>query len=217
MSLFVGNRALLDAYRRGERHALAAVYDAYARQVVDLVTCGFQFESAGRVSRFAGFSDPLEVENCVQEVFLAVFSAGARHNYDGLRPFAPYVLQIARHRVIDELRRRRNALARMVGPLEEEPGQPAPDPSPEEQLDRAQATRLVSQFLAGCSAQEQRYVSLRFANNEPLTQAARQLNLTRMGARWLEQRLLRRLATHLTSAGYLGRGELTALLHLVAI
>ena len=46
---------------------------------------------------------------------------------------------------------------------------------------------------------------------------ARFLDLTRMGARWLEQRLLRRLATHLTSAGYLGRGELTALLHLVAI
>ncbi|MBI3178986.1 MAG: hypothetical protein HYZ27_04955, partial [Deltaproteobacteria bacterium] len=143
--IFAGNRPLLEAYRRGERHALTAVYHEYVASVVDVLTHGFQFESGGRTLRFAGFSDPLELEGCVQDIFVAVFSQSARHGYDGLRPFAPYVLQIARNRVIDELRRRRAAVARMgAGPEEGATDVASTEPPPDEQVDREQARRLVS-------------------------------------------------------------------------
>ena len=106
MPIFRGKPELLRRFRAGERGALGEVYDAYAERVGRMVRRGCHLQSASgalggglRVSA----EDFLDV---VQEVFVKAFSPAARHGYDGLRDFGPYLLMIARNVMVDELRRR---------------------------------------------------------------------------------------------------------------
>jgi len=53
------------------------------------------------------------IDDVVQETLLAVH--GARHTWDGRRPFAPWFYAIASNRMIDVLRRERRIATREVG------------------------------------------------------------------------------------------------------
>lgn len=55
------------------------------------------------VARRAGLEES-EIEDGVQDILLTVH--GIRRSYDPSRPFAPWLLAVARHRLIDRLRRR---------------------------------------------------------------------------------------------------------------
>jgi RNA polymerase sigma-70 factor, ECF subfamily len=55
------------------------------------------------VARRAGLG-PEEIEDGVQDILLTIHSI--RRSYDPKRPFAPWLLAVARHRLIDRLRRR---------------------------------------------------------------------------------------------------------------
>src|ERR1700722_4367757 len=55
------------------------------------------------VARRAGLG-PEEIEDGVQDILLTIHSI--RQSYDPKRPFAPWLLAVARHRLIDRLRRR---------------------------------------------------------------------------------------------------------------
>ncbi len=55
------------------------------------------------VARRAGLS-PEEIEDGIQDILLTIHSI--RRSYDPQRPFAPWLLAVARHRLIDRLRRR---------------------------------------------------------------------------------------------------------------
>ncbi len=55
------------------------------------------------VARRAGLG-PEEIEDGVQDILLTIHSI--RQSYDPQRPFAPWLLAVARHRLIDRLRRR---------------------------------------------------------------------------------------------------------------
>lgn len=217
MAIFTDNRPLLDAYRRGERQALAAIYDAYAPLIVDVLRHGFEFQSQGRSMRFRGFADPLEFETFVQEVFLRAFSDSARRGYDGLRPFEPYLLRLARNRVIDALRQRRTALERLVGPLDESDAHVSVDPQLDERLDAARGKRLVREYVASLGELERAYVEARFVTDLSLLAAARQLGITRMRARVIERRVLRDLHRHLRRAGFLEAGEVVSSLATVLV
>ena len=207
MTLFLDSRPLLDAYRQGERHAFAAVYERYVSEVVTVLRHGFSFESHGKRGRFRGFSDLLELESFTQDVFLRAFSERARLGYDGLRPFAPYLLQIARNLVIDELRRRRSALERAVGPLEDDgdvdEATAVNDTSMDDQIDLERARRLVAEYVATCSDPEKSYIEARFVQENTQLAAARSLSISRMRARVLERKILNGLQRHLKSRGYL--------------
>jgi RNA polymerase sigma factor (sigma-70 family) len=48
-------------------------------------------------------SDPGDVEDAVQDILLTLHAI--RHTYDPTRPFAPWLVAIANHRLIDRLRR----------------------------------------------------------------------------------------------------------------
>ena len=56
--------------------------------------------------------DPGDVEDTVQDVLLTVHAI--RHTYDPTRPFGPWLLAIARRRIIDQLRRQGRTRAREV-------------------------------------------------------------------------------------------------------
>lgn len=57
-----------------------------------------------------GGVDGAEIEDAVQDVLLMLHAI--RHTYDPRRPFGPWLLAIARHRMADRLRRRGRLLAR---------------------------------------------------------------------------------------------------------
>jgi len=56
--------------------------------------------------------DPSDVEDTVQDVLLTVHAI--RHTYDPTRPFGPWLLAIAKRRIIDQLRRQGRTRAREV-------------------------------------------------------------------------------------------------------
>lgn len=51
----------------------------------------------------ASHRDPRDIEDTVQDVLLSVHSI--RHTYDPARPFGPWLVAIARRRIVDQLRR----------------------------------------------------------------------------------------------------------------
>lgn len=112
--LLMEDRQLLERYRAGEADALERIYRHYIGQVEALLRAGFSFSSGGKMLRFVGYRSAFERQEAVQETFIRAFSERARMGYSGLKPFAPYLLGIARNYVIDEFRRRRRELALFV-------------------------------------------------------------------------------------------------------
>src|SRR3954471_13952893 len=104
MSLFVGRRELLQAFRAGDRRALEDVYRHYRGDVAAFLSHGFSFRSGERTLRFRGYTQPFDLNNAVQETFTRAFKQSARLGYDRVRPYTGYLLVIARNIVIDELR-----------------------------------------------------------------------------------------------------------------
>src|SRR5262245_8136262 len=111
MSLLIGNRPLLDKFRKGDREALEQVYRHYAPQVALFLARGFSFHSQGREMYFRGYKEPFDLDNALQETFTRAFSQEARGSYDGLNPYKNYLFAIARNLVVSELRRRDFVLA----------------------------------------------------------------------------------------------------------
>ena len=68
-----------------------------------------------------------EVEDAVQDILLTLHAI--RHTYDPGRPFGPWLLAIARRRIIDRLRRRGSTLAAETALGPEHVTVPAPGPN----------------------------------------------------------------------------------------
>jgi RNA polymerase sigma-70 factor, ECF subfamily len=79
--------------------------EAYRRLLIDIAP--YLHSLARRQHR-----DPDDVEDAVQDVLLTVHAI--RHTYDPNRPFGPWLVAIARRRIIDRLRRQGRTTAREV-------------------------------------------------------------------------------------------------------
>jgi hypothetical protein len=97
------NPALLAAFRSGDSHALRDVYVRNVDKVDSLIKQGFVTLGPPpmRVPGVVGEGR----RDIVQDVFLRAFRESARLAYDGLRPYAPYLLRIAKNVCIDRYRR----------------------------------------------------------------------------------------------------------------
>jgi RNA polymerase sigma-70 factor (ECF subfamily) len=80
---------------------MAAAQDGDAKAYAELLGAITPYLRA--VARRAGLG-PEEIEDGVQDILLTIHSI--RRTYDPKRPFAPWLLAVARHRLIDRLRRR---------------------------------------------------------------------------------------------------------------
>ena len=204
MTLLLSDRALLDGFRRGEHEAIERVYHAYVDQVAHLLRKGFTFMSGGQPVHFRGYVNAWDLECAVQDTFSHAFSPAARQAYDGVSPFGPYLITIARNQVISRLRRdfrelrRRTALAADVAPRGPE--------TPEESAIRSEREQLIEEFRATLDADQLRFLELRFREERPLLEAARMLGLTRMKARTLEQKIKQALIRFLKKRQVLGGG-----------
>src|SRR5262249_10922972 len=106
--LLAGDRELLDAFRRGDREALARVYHHYVDAVARLVRYGFLLET--RNLRISGARDVDAENEIIQDVFVRAFGERARLGYDGIRPYRPYLLRIAKNLLVDQARSRGHAM-----------------------------------------------------------------------------------------------------------
>jgi RNA polymerase sigma factor (sigma-70 family) len=195
MTVFAGDRPLLDAFRRGDRAALTTVYYHYVDGIAALVRLGFSIPGTG--ARIRGAPDEQTERDLVQEVFTRAFAPRAREAFDGLRPYGPYLRQIARNLMIDRARTADRSIPLDEGAAELviEPEAAEADPAWQEQR------RQTVEYLAGLAPDLQKLVKLRFEDEMSQEQAAAALGVSRRRVRTLEARIQRGLRKVLRRAG----------------
>ena len=201
MTLLISDRALLDSFRRGEGQAIERVYREYVSQVTALLKNGFSFMSGGNSTYFKGYGDAWELECAVQDVFIQAFSATARQSYDGVKPFGPYLMTIARNRVISLLRSETRELRRRCLLAAEGPP-PGPE-TPEKQAMQRQLTETVQQFVDTLQPEMSDFFTRRYGEDHNLMDTARLLGLTRMKARIRDRNLREAFVEFLRHKGML--------------
>ncbi len=195
------NRQLLEGYRRGDHAALEAIYRHFSAPVLRSLSKGLRLKDSSSVALVS----PLDLDAAHQETFVRVFGEAARRHYDGLRPFEPYVLAIARSAAIDVLRAQ-GKLQRHLVPLDELDERAAPvdpDASPEATVLRAEAEAAVRSFLATLSASDLTFATARFIEGLSQEKAGALCGLTRQQARTREATLKAACLQHLGSRGFL--------------
>ncbi len=181
--MFVDDRALLLAFRTGERDALARVYWHYVNDVESWIR---RFGSRGHDG----------VAELVQEAFVRAFAPAARMAYDGLRPYRPYLRRLVRNLLVDRLR----AANRDIAELDEE-ALDDPSPAPDDVLVRSELVATTREFVAGLDAESKSFVRLRFEEGRSQEDVARALGTSRRRVRTLEARVRDGLLRHLQAAG----------------
>lgn len=200
MTVFQGRREILDAFRRGERAAMAEVYSFFVDDVARLLRLGCRLSDG---KPLAGVRDPQRHCDLLQEVFLKAFGAQARKSYDGLRPYRPYLMRIARNLLVDEAR----SAGRLV-PVEE-PGEGIEElpeqEAPEESLEWRQLSEAAREFCAGADPQSRELIRLRFEEDLSQRDLAQQMKWTRRKVRTWEEKIRQELRRFLQARK--GRGR----------
>jgi RNA polymerase sigma factor (sigma-70 family) len=184
MPVFARRPDLLRGFRRGDRTALETVYRDCLPDVTAVVThmCGSrEGDSATRVG-----PRRLPIADCVQEVFFRAFSPQARAAFDERRAYRPYLQAIARHVVIDEVRRQRREVPTEWTDLE------MLAQAPREGMDEALSVSfgaVVRRFVQELEPDMRALHDARYARGLSQQQAAAELGLSRQRVRTLEANL----------------------------
>lgn len=212
------DRQLLEGYRRGDRAVLDALYRYHSPSVLRALSRGFRVSARGVVA-LAQVS-PLDLDAAHQETFVRAFGESARLHYDGLKPFEPYLLAIARASAVEVLRAQGKMHAQSIA-LDDVPDQTAaltdPSDSPEELALRAEADASVRAFLSTLGEADLRFATARFIDGLSQQEAGARVGISRQAARTVESRLKAACLAHLSQRGFFeaagpaARSMLTAL------
>jgi RNA polymerase sigma-70 factor (ECF subfamily) len=201
------DRALLDAFRRGDRDALGAVYYEHVDAVAALVRRGFVIESQGH--RFVPGARDLDAEHeLTQEVFTRAFGERARLAYDGLRPYRPYLLRIAKNLLIDRLRLRGRdtvSVDEVPDGADEEDVAESGEQDHEDALHWKRLSEIAQAYLADLDEEARTFIRLRFEEERSQDEVASLMKTTRRRVRTLEDRVEVELMRRLKSLGISGR------------
>jgi RNA polymerase sigma factor (sigma-70 family) len=197
MTVFAADRSLLDAFRRGDRAALATVYYHCVDDIAAVVRNGFSIPASG--ARVGGAADEATERDLVQEVFARAFAPRARDAYDGIRPYRAYLRRIAKNLLIDRARASGHTVPLDDGDGElviepEAPGVAAED-------DWGEQRRATAAYIATLAPELQRLVKLRFEDELTQDQVAEALGVSRRRVRTLEARVQSGLRKALRRAG----------------
>ncbi len=208
MTIFEDNRALLQAFRKGNPDAVSEVFRAYVEDVATFLQRGFVFSSSGRSCRFEGYKEHFELQDAVQETFIRAFSERARLQYDGVRNYRSYLFAIARNFVIDEFRKVESKMRwYRFEDVEPQPGDSAGGratmPDSEKMLESDELAELIRGFEASLSPSERAVFEARFTRGESQRNAAETLGVTRMKLRIMEYRIRSKALKFFKKTGYL--------------
>lgn len=195
------DRALLDAFRRGERAALTTVFRAYVDDVTRTLRAGVVVQVDGQRVRVGQHLPEHEVEALIQETFLRAFSDKARAAYDGLRPYGAYLGTIARNLVVDAERKRRRSPVDAVGDIEALAADDSVDPAT--QLEEDEASKVLLGIKGSLGEPERTIFRLRFEEQQSCRAIADTLGTTEIVVRRRETQLRARILDELRAAGFL--------------
>ncbi len=183
------DRAWLDAFRRGERAALERVFRTYATTVLAVLRHGSRTKDG---QHHAPGLDEHAAEDLLHDVFLEAFKEPVRLRYDGVRPYAPFLLQIARFRLLDAARRN-GRLAPGPGPAGADPAAYGEGPlPPDELLLREEERAQVRAFKDALSDDDRRFVRVRFEEGRSQVDAASLLGRSRQQIRTWDEKIRER-------------------------
>jgi RNA polymerase sigma factor (sigma-70 family) len=193
--IFADNRDLLDRFRRGDRAALAEVYYRYVDEVGSLARRGFTIESSGHAV-VRGVAGEWERE-IVQETFARAFAEKARNAYNGIDPYRPYLMRIAKNLLIDRFRA---ATKQELQLAETETIELADEPVDRDWEQRRAATL---EYVATLDAEARQIVALRFEDELSQDDVAARLGCSRRKVRTCEAKVQKQLRRWLHERGLL--------------
>lgn len=200
MTILLSDRKLLDAFRRGESHAIERIYNEYVDQVAGLLRRGFTFMSSGQSIQFRGYDNAWDLECAVQDTFISAFSPSARQVYDGINPFGPYLMTIARNKVISQLRSDMREFRRRARFKAQGIHTPAKDP--EREAMKGELKAIFEQFKTKLTEDQRKFVDCRYGEDRNLLETARMLGLTRMKARTIDRKIRETFVRFLRRSGH---------------
>ena len=189
------DRDLLDRFRRGDREALAAVYYHYVDEVAALARRGFTIESSGHVY-VRGVSGDGERE-IVQETFARAFTEKARLAYNGIDPYRPYLMRIAKNLLIDRFR------AQAKQPVELDDDTPIELGGEPIDLDWDKRRAATVEYLATLDTEAREIVRLRFEEELSQDEVAERAGCSRRRVRTIEANAQKELRKWLSKRGLL--------------
>lgn len=150
----------LDRAQKGDVEAFSYLVETYQKPVYNM--CYRMLGEAG------------EAEDAAQETFLRAYKA--MKFYDRSRPFPTWILSIAAHYCIDQIRKRRMAVVSM----DELPQMDLPDhsPGPESALSKREEQRKVRALLDGLSPTDRAAVVMYYWYDFSYEEIAQSLSLT---------------------------------------
>lgn len=150
----------LDQALKGNPEAFSSLVQTYQTPVFNLC--------------YRMLGDGYEAEDAAQETFLRAYENLSR--YDRQRPLSTWLLSIAAHYCIDQIRKRRMILISLDG----EPFLDPPDkaPGPEPALSQQEEQRRVQQLLGKLSPQDRAAVVMRYWYELSYEEIAASLSLT---------------------------------------
>src|SRR5512145_1020897 len=171
MPIFEEQPDLLRRFRDGDRAAFEVLYKRYFADVYRLLCRGFTTGSPP--CSVPALSEEQTLDH-LQEIFLRAFDERARLGFDGLRPYRPYLLRIAKNYRIDVARHERHLVTdgssrrahtididRVIdGALPIEP------PDYEQELHLRSQLQQTQAFISTLSELERAFVTLRFAEEK---------------------------------------------------
>ncbi len=134
-----------------------------------------------------------QTEDAVQDILLTMHSV--RHTYDPERPFAPWLAAIARHRLIDRLRKEGRTLAREI-PFEEEHETISIDES--NSLEERENARLLRSAMTQLSDGQRQAVELLKLKEMSLKEASLHSGQSEQALKVSVHRAIKRLRSLLT-------------------
>ena len=188
------DRALLDAFRRGESGALGRVLRMYVDDVARALRRGVVVDVGGQRVRLGANLPETDVESLLQDTFVRAFSVSAREAYDGIRPYSAYLLTIARNLLIDHGRRLQRE-SRLVG-LESAEGENAAvvAADAEESVHEKELSGILDRFRSALEEDDQRLFQVRYEEQHNLSETARLMGWSEIRVRkrdtWIRSALL---------------------------
>lgn len=198
MPFFNGRRDRLDAFREGDHRLLTELFHFYVDDVSSLVRHGFRLGS----TPVPGMRDADREKDLVQEVFMRAFAESARRSFNGLLPYRPYLLRIARNLLIDEARRRlKSPIARATD--DELDQAPLLARDVDEELGSRRLQDATAEYCRSLSPALREFVRLRFETGLSQRDVADALGVTRRSVRTSEETVQSGLEAFLRARGLL--------------
>lgn len=172
-----GDDEMLARQARDDPQAFAELYRRHARRIYQ-----FHLIRTGNVN---------DAQDLTSQTFLAALEG--IENYGGHGSLCGWLFGIARHKVADHYRRRRNDV-----PLESAEVLRHPDPSPEETVDAHLRLTQVSGALGTLSPEQAEALTLRVFGELSAAEVGRIMGKSEVAVRMLVYRGLRRLRGKLT-------------------